>query len=270
MKKLLLVSFLVLLGLSLLGCPKPARKSSPEYQKARGIWFELLGQKKLTEAYLSPEAEEVLALLDRVDQASLDYKMAGDLKAEIQKGRSEAKAGEVATQALLAKATHPNPEGSGTARPPQRPDLVPPPVTADAGVAIASEPKPGMSEQEFLSRFGRCFEVMREATVSGVPGKVWSLQQDLSKCRSDFPSFASRSVVVVNGKVDAIRPTEELVPKQYRLIEGKLVPVDPNAPPPPPPPPSPVPAKAAVPAPTPTTTLPMGRENSTLPVTSQP
>ncbi len=247
MKNLLLLSLAC--GLCLTGCPK-SRKSSPEYQKARVAWLDLLKEKRLSEAYLAPEVDDILQLLERVDATSLDAKAAQTLKEEIQKGRAEASAGEQATQAELARARQPTPDSPSTTPSLPSSDETAPvgaaaEPTPDAGAA-QGEPAPGMTEREFEERFGRCFEPVRDATIEGFPAKVWSLV-DLSKCRADFPTFQTRSVVVADGKVESIRSNEALAPKKFRVVDGKLVPVDPNAPAPKTPPapgtPAPEPAK---------------------------
>lgn len=242
MRNLLLLSLAC--GLCLTGCPK-SRKSSPEYQKARVAWLDLLKEKRLSEAYLAPEVDDVLQLLERVDPASLDGKAAQALKEELQKGRAEASAAEQATEAEIARALQPTPPPPSTGPSPSTPPAAQPAAPAepapDAGATLG-EPTPGMTEREFEERFGRCFEPVRDATIEGIPAKVWSLV-DLSKCRANFPSFQSRSVVIANGKVESIRSNEALAPKRFRVVEGKLVPIDPNEPAPPPGTPTPVPAK---------------------------
>jgi len=116
----------------------------------------------------------------------------------------------------------------------------------DAGSKV---PVAGMSQTEFMTRFGSCFEFRNEATVAGqTGGQVFGLR-DTMGCRQDFPGFIDNSVLLYEGKVGAVRSNAELAPVKYKVVDGKLVPwTDEDnkvAPPTPAPTPTPTPAPTA-------------------------
>jgi hypothetical protein len=235
MRKLLLLLCLAA-GLSL-GCQK-THPPSPEYQKARLLWLDLL-KEKMDKAYVDPQAQEVLALLSRVDPNSFDAEYAARLKAEIEKGRSEAASDRARLDKQLEQATaaaRPSFMGMPTSSP-----------KGDGGVVFASDgggpnvPVPGMAASEFEERFGGCFESRGDATVGGLAARIWGLR-DLSKCRDQFPGFVVNVVMIVNNRVESIRSQAEVAPKKFKLVDGKMVEVSAaeaaamQAPPPEPPP----------------------------------
>ncbi|HEY3449850.1 MAG TPA: hypothetical protein VGK67_26085 [Myxococcales bacterium] len=229
MRKIRVFPLLMALGLclGLVGCKKPAAPPSKEYFKARTMWIDLLREKR-SKAYVAPEAEEVIELLRLVDAKSLDATSAQTLLEEIQGGRAKARAEEAELQEKIETAKR-----AGQADPSQ---LVFHTLPSDGGgVASAAaggrpdagpkEPTVGMSQSEFASLFGRCFEFRNDAVVGGVAGgQVWGLRDSMG-CRQDFPSFVANSVLVVDGRVGAIRSSAELAPVKYKMVDGKLVPM---------------------------------------------
>jgi hypothetical protein len=207
-------------------CPKSSGPPSEDYQKARTIWLELLKDKR-DNASSDPAAQDVLALLQKVDPTSIDGPAAANLKAQIEQGISEAKARQSdldkeqdqARQAAQAV-------GPGTTFGPSRYGTGETQAVADGGVAAAGgedSPKVGMTTAEFEGKFGRCFEMKNEAAIGGkLGGQVWGLK-DLGLCRERFKDFLTHSVVLVDGKVDSIRSNEEVAPKKYKIVDGKVV-----------------------------------------------
>lgn len=233
-----------------LACKKPAAPPSQEYAKARSIWLDLLREKR-DKAYLAPEVDEVISLLQAVDPKSLDATSAQGLLEEIVKGKTEARSAqasleeqvELAKRAGQAKPSDvvfrnlPVDAGSGAAG-----------AASDAGVTV---PTLGMSQSDFLSQFGSCFEFRTQAAVAGqFGGQVYGLK-DLLGCRQDFRAFVDSSVVLFDGRVAAIKSNSDLTPSaKFKVVDGKLVPAteedlkpkpaptppapEPQAPPPPP------------------------------------
>jgi hypothetical protein len=252
-----LLTLALCLGL-IAGCHKSG-KPSPDYQKARTLWLDLL-RDKMGKAYSDPGAQEVIGLLERVDPSSMDARVAADLKAEIQKGRAEALASDEAVRQQVAQAQNAvnNPtftgtgtgyrfavaaEGDGGTG-----------ETGDAGPRGPEQPKIGMSADEFERKFSRCFESRADAAFNGqLGGRIWAMR-DLVVCRELYPSLIDSAIVIFEGKVVSILPMAEAAPQKYKLVDGKLVPMSeadkikfaaqntatpaaPTAPPEPPPPP---------------------------------
>ncbi|MBI5547063.1 MAG: hypothetical protein HY901_24550 [Deltaproteobacteria bacterium] len=227
MRKTCVVLSLLAVGLAATGCEKN-RLPSKEYQQARDLWLEVL-RERMDKASVDPRADTVLALLSRVESNSLDAEVAAKLKVEIEQERAESKASQEALERQLEVAravSRPALEGgsAGAGGHDAGAGAAGAPGAADAG--IAEQPGAGMSEQEFVSRFGRCFEPTTEVFVGGrAGGRSWELQ-DLSKCREQFSGFIGKAVVVIGGKVESVRPASEMLPRRFRVVDGKLVPVD--------------------------------------------
>ncbi|MFN7135584.1 MAG: hypothetical protein ACK4N5_26165, partial [Myxococcales bacterium] len=217
---------------ALLVLPSCAKKNqlSAEYAEAQQRWT-ALNQQDPAGAALSPGADEVLALLGRVDPASRDAQAAAELKKQIEAERAEAKAALEAREKMLAHAENPPPPtGFAPAAPTVQQDEPPPPPAAAEPVAAApaadeTQPREGMAEADFRKKFDRCFEFKNPfGTPGGQSGDVWGLK-DLSLCREQHRSFTAQSVLLMDGKIAAIRSNEELKPVSYKVVGGKLVPM---------------------------------------------
>lgn len=273
LRRLLAVPLLLLLALAP-ACTKDSAPPSPEYAKAREQWLDLL-KERMDKAYADPRADQVVLLLTAVDAKSMDYESAQALLKDIQKGRAEAAADKARLERELETAraaTQPSPTK----------DFVP---AGDAGSGAtegpaaaeeAKAPKAGMSEADFLSRFGDCFEARNEATVGGQLGGTAYGLKDLMKCREQLPGFQTKVVLVLSGKVDAVANADEVTKTKYKVVDGKLVPATEAdlKPKPPPPAPAPEPAPEGPPTPGPEVKVVPGSPNAvpstTLPVTNQP
>lgn len=218
-------SVLVLAALALVSCAKK-KQPSPEFAQAQQIWTELV-QVHALEAHADPRAEQVLALLASVDPNSLDAQAAAELAARIRSARAEAKASAERQAALIEAAAKlpPMPEGFAAVEPaePEPPPAEPEPV---AEPAEETQPSEGMEAAVFKQKFDRCFEYKNAfGTPTGQEGDVWGLK-DLSICRELHPTFTTRSVLLMDGRVAAIRSNQELTPVKYKLVDGALVPSD--------------------------------------------
>ena len=252
MRKIPVFLLVMALGLSLssLGCSKPVASTSKEYAKAREMWLDLLKEKR-SKAYVCPEAEQVLTLLQAVDPKSLDGASAANLLQEIQKGRAEGLAGQAELEASLETARRASrPDPSSVVIPTTAKNVdAPKPSAADATAAPAT-PTIGMTAADFNAKFGNCFEFRNDASLGGTPGGQVYVLKDLLGCRHDHPAFTSQAVVLFNGKVESIRALADVAPVKYKVVDGKLVPMTEEdikkaAAPPPPPAPAPAPEPAA-------------------------
>lgn len=230
-----LYALLLIAALAAPACRKPAG-SAPEYEEARSRWTELLREKGIDAVYQDPRSEEVSLLLGRVDPKSADAPFAAQLRAEIEAGRRQAveraaallKQEEEAREAgaraaasvgtrLIEAAAPLDPADGGAAR-----------AAADAG-AEDDQPRVGMEADRFKRDFARCFEYKNASIVQGrTGGEVWGLK-DLMICRDLHEPFVSDSVLLMDGKVLAIRPSSELAPKRFQIVDGKLVEMGPDA-----------------------------------------
>jgi len=228
MRKLrVLLSLLMCLGL-LGGCHRSG-KPSPDYQKARTLWLDLL-RDKMGKAYGDPGAQEVLDLLDRVDPSSMDARVAADLKAEIQKGRADSRESDESLRQQVERAqqaaTSPTFVSSGGGYHYAVSE-------GDAGEGAQGDggtsderPTVGMSAGDFDQKFSRCFEYKTDAAVGGqLGGKTYGLR-DLSVCRELYGDLQDKGVVIFDGKVAMIEPLSAFTHQKFKLVNGKLVPMD--------------------------------------------
>lgn len=216
-------------------CRKPT-SSSPEYEEARAGWTALLRDKGFEGAFQDPRSEEVARILGRVDPKSADALYAAQLRAEIEAGRRQAQeraaalqrqeqemseAASRAASAMSARAAE-TPATFGAATPDAGPE---PASAADAGAAD-DQPRVGMESERFKRDFARCFEYKNSSVVQGrTGGEVWGLK-DLMICRDLHKPFVSNSILLMDGKLLAVRPSAELAPKLFQVIDGKLVEMD--------------------------------------------
>jgi hypothetical protein len=222
------IALALLLAGVLSACNRPG-KPSPEYAQAREAWTALL-KDHLDDAYVQPGVDEVLALLARVDPKSVDAPFAAELRRDIETGRAAAREREESLAEQLAEAERalrpPAPPPSEEPEPAGGSEAAPAVAAAapDAGAEDA-QPEDGMEATEFLQKFSRCFEYRNDSLVGGLAGgKVYGLK-NLSICRDLHPGFISNSVLVFDGKI-SVRPSAELAPQKFVVIDGKLVPAD--------------------------------------------
>lgn len=227
---------LLLMAALATACRKPAGPS-PEYEEARARWTALLQDQGLEGAYQDPRSEEVALLLGRVDPKSADAPFAAQLRAEIEAGRRQAQ------ERAAAIERHEEELREAAARAASamsaRPIETPVPAAADAGTEQASaadaggaddQPRAGMDAERFKRDFARCFEYKNASFVQGrTGGEVWGLK-DLMICRDLHKPFVSNSVLLMDGKVLAVRSSAELAPKLFHVVDGKLVEADAGAP----------------------------------------
>ncbi len=208
------------------------RRAGPpaaEYTEAREKLSQLR-KERAVDAYFDPRIREVVDLLSQVDPDSVDAQAAAELKKEIETARADRAAAEEAERRAIEAARTPppmpaSPSGSGspallsapTASP--EPQKKPPP----------EDPTAGMSEAEFKERFSRCFEYkMPTLAPSGVMGEAFVLK-DIAACRDRHGSAVGRIVVLGEGKVQAVLAASAATEKKFQLVDGKLVPVPPEA-----------------------------------------
>jgi hypothetical protein len=225
-----LYSLLLIASLAAPACRKPAG-SAPEYEEARSRWTEILREKGIEAAYLDPRSEEVALLLARVDPKSADAPFAAQLRAEIEAGRRQALE---RAAALLKREEEAREAGARAAasvgtRPLEAAAPLDPADGGGARAAADDQPRVGMEADRFKRDFTRCFEYKNASIVQGrTGGEVWGLK-DLMICRDLHKPFVSDSVLLMDGKVLAIRPSSELAPKRFLVVDGKLVEAGPDA-----------------------------------------
>ena len=214
----------------LASCKRP--QPSPQYSQARDKWTELLRARSGDEdaAAADPGADEVIALLAQVDATSSDTGYAAELKAKIETARAAVKSREQASAKMVAQAgTTPAFVGSSVPYVPRSPPVAAPvAAVADQKPPEAKEPKVGMSEADFTSKFSRCFDAGDEIPYPEGPGHVHTLK-DLSLCRELYPTFQSNSVLTLGGKVHNIGPTAQMKPQRYKIVNGQQIPYDEEA-----------------------------------------
>jgi hypothetical protein len=261
----------LMLGLALAalaGCKRPGPPSF-EYGEARDKLIEIRKDRGV-DAYFDPRIEDVLALLSQVDPKSIDAPAAKQLAAEIDNARAE-KAKHDSDQAKLIEQARATPTvplsspGVATAT-----TLAP--KVQDGGPVDAGPPKDpvaGMTDSDFRNLFSDCYQYVRPSlSPTGAPGETWGLK-DIATCRDRHPGSVDHVVILRDGKVIGIVPAQEAAPKEFKLVDGRLVPVTTETPKPPPAPTSPPqPAKNELdttPAPEPPAPPPPRNELDTTP-----
>jgi hypothetical protein len=204
---------------------------SPEFARAQTQWIDLY-KAKHGQAYTDPSVEAILALLSKVDSQSIDKDRALQLQKEIESGQSQAKeqqrqkeeqarAVQALTHNLVSTVQKSEPKG------------VEEPLVEESSSATnqtkeanSQQLSLGMEKNQFERDFSRCFEYKHPSLVGGrTGGEVWGLK-DLSICRELHEGFVQDSVLIMDSKVVAIRPSEELAPKTFVVVDGQLVPSD--------------------------------------------
>ena len=199
---------------ALLACARP--QPSPEYEKARAIWHQLVQERGL-DAASDPRSDEVLALLGRVDPGSLDASEAATLRHAIE-GDRRARIEELARrQELVAKAAKP------TAAP------VLPPTAEVAKPAAEPALKLGMKLEEFRASHGACFAArgpVQYPAPDGGPlrtGDLWGLKDDAA-CREKYAPWVGQVVLFSKGTLAAEYPLSSVkqVEVRRKIEVGKL------------------------------------------------
>jgi hypothetical protein len=201
---------------ALLACARP--QPSPEYEKARAIWHQLVQERGL-DAASDPRSDEVLVLLGRVDAGSLDASEAATLRHAIE-GDRRARAEELAhRQELVAKAAKPTPA----------------PVLPQAAVEVAPPPaappplKLGMKLEDFRASHGDCFAargpVQYPAPDGGTPrmGDLWGLKDDAA-CREKYAPWVGQVALFSKGTLAGEYPVSSVkqVEVRRKIQVGKL------------------------------------------------
>jgi hypothetical protein len=228
--------------LLLAACSRP--QPSPEYERARALWTEIV-RVRADEASQDPRADEVLALLAQVPAASADAAAAGELRARIEadrKGRAEererrerlvAQAG--AHQAMPSTGSAPAPAGPGQGA---EHDAPPPPPAVRVGMTV----------EELEKGFGDCFARKAPVQIGGGPdggvrGDLWVMKDD-EACRARHAALAGQGILVAAGQVAGVSPLDKARKLEVRRtvelaplpdggtgmrVDGGVVPLPPGA-----------------------------------------
>lgn len=181
----------------LISCARP--KSSADYALALNAWTMLVGQLG-DEAALDPRSDEVLAILARVPDNSLDAESAKDLRMRIESERKTQTEERARRQKLVAAAgvvpTMPAMTGSGS----DQPQAIPAPRSP----ALV----PGTKIEEFRETYGDCFgsKGSVELTSPNAPprfGEMWVMNDD-PKCREKHPSLTGKVALFSDGALVAL------------------------------------------------------------------
>jgi hypothetical protein len=208
----------VLLAL-LAACSRPA--PSPDYLAAREKHAAVLAAHP-DDAPIQSEIDEVLALLERVPEGSLDAPAARELRERILAERKawQERALERATLVDRAGETPAWPSATSIGRPATAPPI-----------------RPGMSLEELRALHGDCLERQAgEFRVAGADGKdrpveAWGVSA-AAECRERYAAHVESRVLVADGAVVAVRPAPEATPVPAETVverrverEVELVPV---------------------------------------------
>lgn len=201
-------------------------RTSAEYEQAHARWSRLLERHSdFDEAALDPDFAEVIALLD----AAPDDWLARDFREQLHAIRERA---EQAQRERLARQERMRyrPEVSAALDTASR-EALPraaaqegPPAMPTPGHAEPQLPIPGMSTALFKERFGDCFAFASalEVTDLGQQGEVWRLAER-DACRARLPGFADKSVLLVDDKIESVRPTASLHVVEKIFFEGREI-----------------------------------------------
>ena len=186
------------------GCRRKPAESSPEYEKASGM-YQMLYATELDDAYGDPKMDVVVAQLKRVDPASADADVARELLGAIDRGRTalaKARAERAKLEAATALA------------------LTQPPKIDPAAVLAASQSRDagpaddptgtGASVAELNEQTGGCLvadQPFREEGT-GKTGTVYKLSV-YSACHDKLPGFVGQAVMVIDGKIYRRLPLAE-------------------------------------------------------------
>jgi hypothetical protein len=221
-------------------CSRP--RPSPDYERARSLWTELVRAHPEAPA-ADPRADEVLAMLARVPGDSVDASAAAALRVRIEGERRELAEERARREALERRAGIPAPPvvavvpGPGAGR------------GADGGQGTPSvELTPGMKLEDFRKLHGTCFDdagpVQLTATDAAPrSGEMWVMKGDPA-CRDAHPRLADQAVLFAGGILAGVSPLGSLERVEVRrevelaplpdggmgmVVDGGVVPLPPGA-----------------------------------------
>ncbi len=234
---------LVTLGLALLlvACSRP--RPSPEYDRARTLWGEIVRARPAAPAD-DPRSDEVLRLLDAVPRDSADAADASALRDRIARERAEgaaerARREELARRAGPAEALPAPSAAPGNGGPtraggaPQQPAL--PPLAT------------GMKLDDFRAAYGSCFAPGGAVQITSTErspraGEMWVMKDD-PRCREAHPSLVGQTVLFADGTIAGVSPVSAMKRIEVRrevqlaplpdgstgmVVDGAVVPLPPG------------------------------------------
>ncbi len=210
---------------SLAACHRPPSESE-EFHSAFQLYNQLYTA-SLDDAYADPRMLRVQELLHKVDPASGQAQEAKDLLEKVEKGIAEASARAARVAADQKAAEAPGKMDHPAFAEPARP-------AAPAGPP-ASGPALGMTRDEFVGKFGDCFERKGDYEQGPKRGEAFAL---LPACKEKYPAMVESLVVLLDNRVASLVPLKEVT---VRTVDagGPPVAAPPPAPVPAPPPPPP-------------------------------
>ncbi|HET9599497.1 MAG TPA: hypothetical protein VFP65_28235 [Anaeromyxobacteraceae bacterium] len=225
-------------------CSRP--QPSPEYERARALWTEIV-KARADEASQDPRADEVLALLAQVPAASADATAAAELRTRIEADRKARAEEQARRERLVAQAGAPQEMPSGGS---------PQPAAGGGGPGASGEgaaPPPalriGMPVQELEKGFGDCFARREPVRIGGGPdagareGDLWVMKDD-EGCRARHAALAGQGILVAGGQVAGVSPLDKARKVEVRQtvelgtlpdggtgmrVDGGVVPIPPGA-----------------------------------------
>jgi hypothetical protein len=185
---------LCLVSLALAGCH---RTTGPDenYQRAAALYQQLYAT-QLDDAYGDPRMDEVVALLRKVDDRSVDAQAAKTMLGAIEHGRESLATERAERDKVSAAATAP------AARVSIDPREVLAANAEDAGTTEQDPYGPGASLAELNTQTGGCLvdnEPFNEQGT-GKTGTVYRLAPS-EGCRNKLPGMAGQAVLVSEGKI---------------------------------------------------------------------
>jgi hypothetical protein len=212
-----------------LGACHRAAPDSPEFQQAFELYNKIYAA-KLDDAYGDMRMQEVVSLLAKVDPASSRADEAKELKAKVDQGLAEFKKRQdtVAEDQKAAEAPAKWEGSPGGAVAPE--SSAPPPLPTGA-----TAPTLGMPRDEFLKRFGDCFELRGLYQQGGKQGEAYGVREP---CAKRFSSLGNSLVILLDNQVSRLLPMNEATTLDAGQPEAPAPPPPPKPEPPPPPPPA--------------------------------
>ena len=203
-------------GLLLAACSRP--QPSPEYERARALWTEIV-KARADEATQDPRADEVLALLAQVPPASADAPAAAELRGRIEADRKARVEERERRDRLVAQAAAPHDmpsAGAAVAAGGGEPQ-----GGADAGPR--PEVRVGMTVAELEKELGDCFARREAVRIGGGPdggardGDLWVMKDD-EGCRARHAALAGQGILVAAGKVAGVSPLDKARKVEVRRV----------------------------------------------------
>lgn len=192
---------LLCLAMSLSGC---RQKHSQEFFDAEGRHSVLVARSG-DDAYLDPEMAKVVEVLRAVPETRAEFAQAQALVARITAETARVAAAREALQAAEQAAAGAPPAVAFPSSPIEPSRAEEAPVAAagvpDAGAPPPQHPWPGMSEAEFRTAFGACFDAARTITLPGSAETATAYRvADRSAC-TKVHGLASTSLIFVDKKM---------------------------------------------------------------------